>query len=360
MEHQKPAWSCLNDVRIIDLSQLLPGPHATSMLQQLGADVIKIEPPGAGDPVRALSPALFAQLNRGKQLLALDLKTAEGKAALIELARDADAIVEGFRPGVMARLGIDYATLAAVNPRLVMCSISGFGQTGPYADKAGHDLNYLALGGFWSVPVQVEDRVARPRVRVADYAASSHAALALTAAILSARASGQGQHLDVSIHDCLMAWTAPLAWASRDYVECPLDSPGVMPENDLFQTSDGRYLALGILENKFWLNLREAIGAVFPALMDERFATRAGRQQHKREVNTLLVQIFATRSLAQWIATLRDFDLPVSPVLDAHELFEDPHVQARGMVRECAADQTIDCRFPVKFSLDLPDCNDAV
>ncbi|WP_322058715.1 CaiB/BaiF CoA-transferase family protein [Paraburkholderia sp. J63] len=360
MAQTKPAWSCLKDVRIVDVSQLLPGPHATSLLQQLGADVVKVEPPGAGDPTRMLSPVLFAQLNRGKRSVALDLKTPAGKQAFIELIREADALVEGFRPGVMARLGLDYATLAAVNPRLVMCSISGFGQTGPYAHAPGHDLNYLALGGFWSVPVQVNDRVTRPRIRIADYAASSHAALALTAAILSARASGLGQHLDVSIHDCVMAWTAPAAWASREYVDHPLDSTGVMPENDLFETRDGRHLALGILENKFWLNLREAIGADFPALMDERFATRAGRQRHKQEVNTLLARIFATRPLAQWIATLQRFDLPVSPVLDAHELFADPHVQARGIVREIAADQTVACRFPVKFSLGLPDGDDTV
>ena len=360
MGYAKPEWSCLKDVKIVDVSQLLPGPHATSLLRQLGADVIKVEPPGAGDPTRILSPALFAQLNRGKRSVALDLKTPAGKAAFIELIREADALVEGFRPGVMARLGLDYARLAEANPRLVMCSISGFGQTGPYAHAPGHDLNYLALGGFWSVPVQVNDRVTRPRVRLADYAASSHAALALTAAILSARATGHGQHLDVSIHDCVMAWTAPAAWASREYVDSPVDSPGVMPENDIFETRDGRHLALGILENKFWLTLREAIGADFPALMDERFATRAGRQQHKREVNTLLARIFATRPLTQWIATLQRFDLPVSPLLDANELFDDRHVRARGMVREIAADETIACRFPVKFSLGLPDSADNV
>jgi crotonobetainyl-CoA:carnitine CoA-transferase CaiB-like acyl-CoA transferase len=360
MAHTKPEWSCLSGVKIVDASQLLPGPHATSLLRQLGADVVKVEPPGTGDPTRLLSPQLFAQLNRGKRSVALDLKTPAGKAAFIDLIRDADAVVEGFRPGVMARLGLDYAKLAEVNPRLVMCSISGFGQTGPYAAAAGHDLNYLALGGYWSVPVQVDDKVSRPRIRLADYAASSHAALALTAAIFSARASGQGQHLDVSIHDCVMAWTAPAAWAAREYVERPLESPGVMPENDLFETQDGRHLALGILENKFWLNLCEAIGGDFPALLDERFANRPGRQQHKREVNTLLARIFTTRPLAQWMATLQRFDLPVSPVLDARELFDDPHVQARGMVRKLAVDQTIACRFPVQFSLGLPDEDDAV
>ncbi|CAB3743826.1 Formyl-CoA:oxalate CoA-transferase [Paraburkholderia rhynchosiae] len=159
----KPEWSCLNGVRVVDLSQLLPGPHATSMLMHLGADVVKVEPPGAGDPARQLGREIFAQLNRGKRSVALDLKSPAGKAAMLELVRGADAVVEGFRPGVMKRFGLDYATLAEVNPRIVMCSISGFGQTGPYAARPGHDLNYLALGGFWSIPVQVDDR---SRVRV--------------------------------------------------------------------------------------------------------------------------------------------------------------------------------------------------
>jgi crotonobetainyl-CoA:carnitine CoA-transferase CaiB-like acyl-CoA transferase len=356
----KPDWSCLNGVKIVDLSQLLPGPHATSLLMQLGADVIKVEPPGTGDPARQLGSAVFAQFNRGKRSVALDLKSAAGKATFLDLIRDADAVVEGFRPGVMQRLGLDYAALAEVNPRIVMCSISGFGQTGPYSALPGHDLNYLALGGFWSIPVQVSERVSRPRVRLADYAASSHAALALAVAVLSARQNGRGQHLDVSIHDCVMAWTAPAAWTSRDYAEDPLASPTVMPENDIFETRDGRYLALGILENKFWLTLREALGADYPALMDDRFASRPGRQQFKREVNALLAHVFSERTLAEWLETLGRFDLPVSPLLDSHELFRDPHVHARGMVRELAHDGSMAVRFPVKFSAGLPDASDTV
>ncbi|MFM0174357.1 CaiB/BaiF CoA transferase family protein [Paraburkholderia sediminicola] len=356
----KPDWSCLNGVKIVDLSQLLPGPHATSMLMQLGADVVKVEPPGTGDPARQLGSAVFAQLNRGKRSVALDLKSAAGKATFLDLIRGADAVVEGFRPGVMQRLGLDYATLAEVNTRIVMCSISGFGQTGPYSALPGHDLNYLALGGFWSIPVQVNDRVARPRVRLADYAAASHAALAMAVAVLSARQTGRGQHLDVSIHDCVMAWTAPAAWTSRDYAKEPLASPTVMPENDIFKTQDGRHLALGILENKFWLTLREALGADYPALMDDRFASRLGRQQFKREVNALLADMFSARTLVEWLETLRAFDLPVSPLLDAHELFLDPHVRARGMVRELAHDGSMAVRFPVKFSAGLPDAGDTI
>ncbi|MDW3686800.1 CaiB/BaiF CoA-transferase family protein [Cupriavidus sp. CV2] len=356
----KPEWSCLKDVKIIDLSQLLPGPHATTLLMQLGADVIKVEQPGTGDTSRQLGPAVFAQFNRGKQSVALDLKTEAGRAAFLNLVRDADAVVEGFRPGVMQRLGLGHAALAQVNPAIVLCSVSGFGQTGPYADHAGHDLNYLALAGYWSVPVQVDDKVSRPRARVSDYAASGYAALALAVAVMSARQHGRGQHLDVSIHDAILSWTAHGAWAAREYEDRPHESPTVMPDNDIFETCDGRHLAMGILENKFWLNLCEAIGPDFPALRDARFSTRPGRQRHKPEVNGLLKGIFLSRSLAQWAEAFAPFDLPFSPALSAKELFADPHVKARNMVREMPAENAIALRFPVKFSLGLPGSGDHV
>lgn len=356
----KPEWSCLKDVKILDVSQLLPGPHATSLLMQLGADVIKVEQPGTGDTSRQLGKAVFAQFNRGKRSVALDLKTAAGREAFLALARDADAVVEGFRPGVMHRLGLDYAALAEVNPAIVLCSISGFGQAGPYADHAGHDLNYLALAGYWSVPVQVNDKVSRPRARISDYAASGYAALSLAVAIMSARASGHGQHLDVSIHDAILSWTAQGAWAARDYAHSPADAPMVMPDNDLFETRDDRHLALGILENKFWTNLCEALGTEFPALRDTRFTARAGRQQHKAEVHCLLQDMFRTRTLAAWAQVFAAVDVPFSPALEAQELFDDPHVRARGLIRQLPEEDAIALRFPVKFSLGLPDADDTV
>ncbi len=356
----KPEWSCLKDVKIIDVSQLLPGPHATALLLQLGAEVVKVEQPGVGDTSRQLGPAVFAQFNRGKRSCALDLKSKEGRAAFLDLVRDADAVVEGFRPGVMHRLGLGFDALAEINPAIVLCSISGFGQTGPYADHAGHDLNYLALAGYWSVPVQVEDKVSRPRARISDYAASGYAALALAVAVMSARQNGRGQHLDVSIHDAILSWTAHGAWAARDFAERPLASPTVMPENDIFETRDGRHLAMGILENKFWVNLCEALGADFPGLRDGRFSSRPGRQQHKPEVHGLLAGIFLTRTLAEWSEVFAPLDIPFSPSLSARELFADPHVLARSMIRPLPEEGAIALGFPVRFSLGLPQSGDGV
>ncbi len=272
----KPECSCLNGIKINDLSQLLPDPHATSMLTHLGADVLQVEPAGTGDPAatrtRGVRPTQPRQAVRRARP---EKSRRHGDHA--RAGRDAGAVVEGFRPGVAKRLGLDYPTLAEVNPRIVMCSVSGFGQTSPYAARAGDDLNYLALGGFWSIFVQVDDRVTCPRVRLADYPASSHAAIALALAVMSARQNGRGQHFDVSIHDCVLAWTASAACTSHEYADRPLASPDVMPENDLFATRDGRHLALAILENKFRLNLWEALGAGYSALTDDRFASRQGR-----------------------------------------------------------------------------------
>jgi len=357
----KPQWSCLKDVTILDVSQLLPGPHAAALLGQLGADVIKIEHPETGDTSRLLGQGVYAQFNRGKHSVALDLKSPEGKAAFLDLVRRADAVVEGFRPGVMQRLGLGYADLQAVNPAIVLCSISGFGQTGPYAADAGHDLNYLALSGYWATPVQVQDRISRPRARISDFAASGYAALSLSVAVMSARQSGQGQHLDVSILDAITSWTAQGAWAARAIpAHQMVDSPTVMPENDLFETLDGRHLAMGILENKFWLNLCEVLGDEYPALRDPRFATRPQRQKHKREVNTLMVQVFASKTLAAWSERFAHTDVPFSPVLGAAELFDDAQLLARGMLRQHPAEDRISLRFPVKFSAGLPDAPDWV
>ncbi|WAS58531.1 CaiB/BaiF CoA transferase family protein [Burkholderia ambifaria] len=355
----KPAWSCLNDVKILDVSQLLPGPHACALLRQLGADVVKIEPPGTGDASRLLGDAVFAQFNRGKRSVMLDLKAEADRERFLALVRDADAVVEGFRPGVMARLGLGYDVLARANPRIVLCSISGYGQDGPNALRAGHDLNFLAEAGYWTIPAQLDDAVARPRVRLADYAASLHAALALSVAVMSARASGAGQHLDVSIHDTVLAWTAPAAWASRAHRMAPGDAPWVMPDNDLFETADGRHIALGILEDKFWATLGDVLGDAYPALRDSRFSRRVGRQRHKQEVGALLRDMFASRTLVEWMRALRDHDLPVSPLPDADELFADPHVQARGVMRVVPG-SALAVRFPVKFSLGLPDGDDHV
>ncbi|MFC4279067.1 CaiB/BaiF CoA transferase family protein [Achromobacter aloeverae] len=342
---------------VLDLGQLHPGPYATQLLGQLGATVIKVEKPG-GDTARALGRDTYAKYNRGKSSIMLDLKQADDHATLLRLARASDVVVEGFRPGVMARLGLDPATLARANPRLVICSITGFGQTGPYADRPGHDINYLALSGYWAVPSQVQDLAARPRLRLSDYCAAMHAALAILAAVDDARQTGQGQHLDVSIHDAMTAWMAPGIETVRRHGGPGAGLGHVMPDNDIFETADGRYIALGILEEKFWRNLAEALGQDFPVLLDDSYATRAGRLAAKRDLNRQLREIFVSRTRAQWEQRLAGRDIPWAPVLDYDEVFENEHVRRRGVVQP-EGDGYRE-RFPVRFSKPLPDTSGRV
>ncbi|MHC0509621.1 CaiB/BaiF CoA transferase family protein [Achromobacter aegrifaciens] len=349
---EQGAAGYLSGMSVLDLGQLHPGPYTAMLLGQLGATVIKVEKP-QGDTARQLGAETFAKYNRGKQSICLDLKREEDKRVLLQLVAGSDVVVEGFRPGVMANLGLDYTQLARVNPRVVLCSISGFGQTGPYAQRPGHDVNYMALAGYWAVPSQVRDVMARPRLRLSDYCAAMHAALAILAAVQDARESGVGQHLDVSIHDTMTAWMAPALQAMNGPAGPEVAHlPHVMPDNDVFETADGRHLALGILEESFWRNLCVALAPVCPDLNAPGYQTRAGRMREKRALNDRLRELFKSRSLADWERLFDDHDIPWAPVLRHDEVFEDPHVRHRGVVADTPAGRVVG--FPVKFSKPLP------
>ncbi|WP_406015503.1 CoA transferase [Streptomyces sp. NBC_00984] len=243
-----PAWSSLTGKRILDLSRLLPGPYATSLLADLGADVIKVESPHAGDPLR-IAPDLFDALNRNKRSIALDLRDEDDRNTFLDLVRTADAVVESFRPGVLDGMGLGYATLHEANPRLVLCSLSGYGQSGPYAQKPGHELNFLGLSGFFAVPGRLDGHITRPGVRIGDMAGAMHAALALTAAL---GAETEGQHIDVSLSESITAWCSLFALPLRD-VPDPLEAGLVQGDNDTFTTADGRRLSLAA---RAWVSRR--------------------------------------------------------------------------------------------------------
>ncbi|WP_313371272.1 CoA transferase [Achromobacter animicus] len=342
----------LSGLTVLDLGQLHPGPYTAMLLGQLGASVIKVEKP-QGDTARQLGAETFAKYNRGKRSISLNFTREEDRSTLLQLAARSDVLIEGFRPGVMARMGLDYTRLAQANPRIVMCSISGFGQTGPYAQRPGHDVNYLALSGYWAVPSQVRDVMGRPRLRLSDYCAAMHAALAILAAVDDARVSGVGQHLDVSIHDALTAWMAPALQAMNGPAGASIDNlPHVMPDNDVFETADGRHLALGILEEAFWQNLCEALAPDCPELTTETYRTRAGRLRDKGALSDRLRALFASRSLDYWEGVFRGRDIPWAPVLRHDEVFDDPHVRHRGVVAETLDGPRV--AFPVKFSKPLP------
>ncbi len=335
---------------VIDLSLLFPGPYCTAQLAAFGARVIKVEPTGHGDPMRDFSPGMFEEINRNKESVTIHLKTEPGRLLLRELVSKADAVIDGFRPGVMARLGLDYEALKETHPALVYCAVSGFGLDGPYRDKPGHDLGFLALAGYYSVPSQIDSVKSRPNVRLADIIGGQIAAYATSMALWEAQASGRGRLVDVSLFDSVASMVLPMMFASPGFETGDVQRmPHVMADSDLYETADGRFLALTTFEDKLWRRFADAVADRSPALADPRFATRAGRNLAKREIGALLKPLFRQQSLAQWSDLLNAADTGWSPVYEKDELLSDPHLRARGFL-VTAPDRPGD-DAPIRYSL---------
>lgn len=331
----------LSGVRILDLTRLLPGPLATQHLADYGAEVIKVEDTGAGDYARTMGAMagdtsyFYQVVNRNKQSMRLDLKQGEGRALFLRLVESADAVVEGFRPGVMAKLGLGYEDLAAVNPRVVLCSISGYGQTGPYAQRAGHDINYIGYAGVLDQIGGAGTPPAIPNLQIGDLLGGTmSAAMGLMVALFDARATGRGRHVDVAMTD------AALAHAIFPLVEV-LAHGGVRPRGEdlltggvpcygVYETSDGRHMAVGALEEKFWHLLCDTLDRadLKPAHLDTGAAGAAAR--------AALEGLFRCRTQGEWAALFDAVDCCVTPILRLEESLSNPQLQARGMVREVA------------------------
>lgn len=379
MANEHPLAGTLDDVRVLDLTQNLPGPYATLLLAAMGATVIKVEPPG-GETARGV-PSLFELVNRGKQSVVLDLKTERGREALLGLAAECDVLVEGFRPGVLENLGLSPATLHARNPRLVICRISGFGQTGPYAEHPAHDLNLQALTGVCHMS---RDRAGHPlgsALPIADLSAGGTAATTILAALRKRERKGAGMVLDVALSDTVQSWahvwdqglTPPTPSADRAVTRAmtrlaahpssiakrgaalvhePERARGLglvidraaaslrrsapvqtlerlklhsLPHYGTYQTKDGRWLAVGIVdEGKFWRALCEALE--LPRLGKLPVAARV---LLGNVVRRQLAQAFERRTLDDWMARLPHHEVPVTPVLDVTEAARDPHLLTR-------------------------------
>ncbi len=326
----------LSGIRILDLTRLLPGPAATQQLADLGADVLKIED-AHGDPARHMGKPrgnshAFQAVNRHKRFATLDLKSEAGKRALLELARDADALVEGFRPGTLDRLGLGWQALQAANPRLVLCSISGYGQQGPYAQRAGHDINYLALAGTLYRLADADDQPIVPGLPLADMLGAQAAATAIAAALLHARLRGAGVHLDVALADAALN-ADPLALAARNAGEAlPPAGLGLLsggaPCYGLYRCADGKYLAVGALEAKFWETLVQGMG--LPELAAQHWSQ--GLQPGSAASQAVREQVaerFAGATRDDWLARLDALDCCVTPVLTPAEALEHPVFRQR-------------------------------
>jgi len=336
-----PLADALSGIRILDLSRLLPGPFLTMVLADLGADVIKIEDPHVGDYVRAFPPTKggvsgrYLAINRGKRSLALDLKAPAGRDALLRMVTRADVVVDSFRPGVMAKLGVGYEALAAANPKIVMCSISGYGATGPYAARAGHDLDYIALAGVLAMTGPAGGAPQMPGVQLADLAGGAlWSATAILAALVGRERSGRGAHLDISMTEGAMALLA----AELGNLDCGAHpTRGVETLNGglacygVYRTKDDRYLAVGALEPKFWIALNQAIGRA------PNVAELVGDAALQAKVRAELAAIFASRTAAAWHEALGEAEVCVELVTEVDELPAHPLHRAREVFFELDA-----------------------
>lgn len=342
----------LSNIRVLDLSRILSGPWATQLLGDLGADVIKVERPGSGDDVREQGARLkdtagqdtderstFLSANRAKRSITIDMAQAEGQALIRRLAALSDVVVENFKSGDLARYGLDHAALSAVNPRLVYCSITGFGQTGPYAQMPGYDLIFQAMGGVMSLtgvpdgqPGAGPQRAGYP---VSDLTAGFYATIGVLAALHHRdTVSGKGQHIDLSLLDAQVAAVSPMAMsylvAGQLPVRSGLSSQLTAPYGD-FDCADGKIL-VAVANNKQFAALCRVIGK--PELVvDPRFAGTPQRVAHRAELQPLVGEVLKTQTIAHWMPLLREAVVPSGPIHDFRQVFDDPQIRHRALVK---------------------------
>lgn len=329
----------LANLKILDFSTLLPGPYATMMLADMGAEVLRVEAPDRVDLAKVMPPfdgkfsTTFSYLGRGKRTLQLNLKHPESVERVKQLVQDYDIVVEQFRPGVMDRLGIGYEVLKAINPKLIYCAITGYGQTGPYKDRAGHDINYLAISGVASHCGRADSGPPPMGIQIADVAGGSHhAVMGILAAVIKRQETGEGAFIDISMTDAAfalnaMAGAAALAGGQPQKPESGMLNGGTF--YDYYQTRDGRWLSVGSLEPQFSSRLCDTLG-----LGELKSYALSQKPEHQQELKAAIKQKIAERSLAEWREVFADVDACVEPVLTIDEAAEHPQLKARGMVVE--------------------------
>jgi crotonobetainyl-CoA:carnitine CoA-transferase CaiB-like acyl-CoA transferase len=326
----------LDGIRVVDLSQFLPGPQLTLMMADHGAEVIKIEPPGEGEPGRHIGlhegghTVFFRNTQRGKKSFCVNLKTDAGREAVLRLAETADVFVEAFRPGVVDRLGVGYAAVSARNPRIVYCSISAFGQDGPYRDRPAHDLSTEALSGIVSLNQGNDGEPVMPHVPVADITASLHALSGVLMALLRREKTGRGDYIDVAMLDSAIAWTPNITGSTFALKTPPTPreerSLGGSAFYNIYRTLDGRHVVLGAQELKFVRTLLGELGRLDFVALCER-----GPGAHQAPLIAYLRELFATRTRAEWIEWFTGKDVGFAWVNNLREAFDDPQVRSRGM-----------------------------
>jgi crotonobetainyl-CoA:carnitine CoA-transferase CaiB-like acyl-CoA transferase len=327
----------LEGLRVVDLSVFLPGPYLTMALADHGAEVIKVEPPGEGDPGRHIglsdgpSTVFFRNVNRGKSSVVINLKAPDGREKLLALCETADVFIEAFRPGVVSRLGVDYGAVSARNPRIVYCSISAFGQDGPYRDRPAHDLAVEALSGVLGITVGQDEAPAIPGIPAADIIAGLQGLAGVLMALLRREKTGRGDYIDLSMHESMIAATpnvlGPVFAENRQPVPKHERTMGGSAFYQVYETGDGRHIVLGGQEIKFVRNLLEKLGRPdFVPLCE------AGPGPHQAPLIAFLRGVFREKSLEHWVEWFRPLDVCFAPVNTLPEAFEDAQLLARGMV----------------------------
>jgi len=346
----------LAGLQVLDLTRYIPGPYCTMLLGDLGADVVKVEEPPVGDATRLVPPAVgedgavHAALNRNKRSVVVDIRQEAGAAVVRRLAARADVLVEAFRPGALARRGLGPDELRRENPRLVYCSLTGYGQDGPLAARAGHDVDYLARGGFLGTNRGRGDGPpVLPAAQVADMTGGLLATIGVLAALQARERTGRGQVVDVSMLEGILALMTVPATRLLAGGGVANELTGTHAAYDVYRCRDGRHLAVGALEPKFWEALCHALG------MPERASRQWERGERRLETRDAFARVFATKDRDAWIRELQPADACVEPVLDLEEALAQPQVEARGAVAEQGAGgerfRTIAC--PVRLG-DTP------
>ncbi len=358
----------LAGIRVLDLSRILAGPWASQMLADLGAEVIKIERPGSGDDTRAWGPpympdengeatsesAYFHGANRGKQSVCIDMSQPQGQALIQDLARQSDVLIENFKVGGLKKYGLDFASLQALNPRLVYCSITGFGQSGPYAERAGYDFMIQAMGGMMSITGEADGLPMKTGVAIADILTGLYAANAIQAALMHQQKTGAGQYIDMALLDVQVATLASQAMNFLATGTSPARlgnaHPNIVPYQ-AFETSDS-YIILAVGNDSQFLRFCELAGK--PELADdERFQRNSGRVENREALVLQVEEIMLQKTSAQWLEALNARGIPCGPINNIEQVFADPQVQHRGMQLELdhpAAGKVAGVASPIRLS----------
>lgn len=351
----------LDGIRILDLSRLLPGPLCTQLLADMGAEVIKIEDHMGGDYSRWFPPKRnkqginFFPLNRNKKSVKLDISKPEGKEIFLKMAKEADVILETFRPGAMERLGLGYEQVKEVNPSIIYCSLSGYGQDSPYRNLPGHDANYLSIAGVLSTIGTKDGKPVIPGIQIADIAGSYNAAVAILSAVYGKLKNGVGQYVDIALADsAILFQVLSMAQFMYDGVNPQMSNELLASKYafyDVYQTKDGQYLVSGNFEEKFWLDFLKAIGK--EELMKDMFAGEPRQTEVKQEI----ADVIKTKDRDEWINILKDYDVCTTPVNNYEQALKDPHIVSRGLWFEM--DDPVEGKiaqfaYPAKFSTYRP------